>query len=122
MGKAAASGYIVGFSSSGLTMAQALEQSDIELAGALSLKKQTVNERYQKLAGQFVHFEKELKRTGVTLQLLWTEYIARTPDGYEYSPFCHYYNYEPSTRICFQHRRGCIIILFQRLKQNDTGP
>ena len=92
MGKTAASEYITGFSSCGLTLAQALDLTDTELAGALSLKRQTVNERYQKLAGQFTHFEKELKRTGVTLQLLWTEYIGRTPEGYSYSHFCHHYD------------------------------
>src|SRR3989304_407063 len=92
MGKTAASEYITGFSSCGLTLAQALDLTDTELAGALSLKRQTVNERYQKLAGQFTHFEKELKRTGVTLQLLWTEYIGHTPEGYSYSHFCHHYD------------------------------
>jgi len=33
----------------------------------------------------------ELKRKGVTLALLWQEYMADHPDGYQYSRFCEYY-------------------------------
>jgi transposase len=33
----------------------------------------------------------ELKRTGVTLQLLWLEYLKVHPDGYRYSQFCEHY-------------------------------
>lgn len=33
----------------------------------------------------------ELKRKGVTLQLLWEEYRQRNPDGYRYSQFCFLY-------------------------------
>ncbi len=32
--------------------------------------------------------QKELKRKGVTLALLWDEYKAGQPDGYQYSQFC----------------------------------
>jgi transposase len=34
---------------------------------------------------------KELKRKGVTLQLLWYEYKQENPEGYQYSQFCHRY-------------------------------
>jgi len=34
---------------------------------------------------------KELKRKGVTLQLLWYEYKQANPEGYQYSQFCHRY-------------------------------
>ena len=33
----------------------------------------------------------ELKRDGVTLQLLWEEYIQVHPDGYRYTQFCEHY-------------------------------
>jgi len=33
----------------------------------------------------------ELRRPGVTLQLLWEEYVEKHPDGYSYSQFCHLY-------------------------------
>ena len=35
--------------------------------------------------------QKELKRHGVTLQLLWEEYRAQHVDGYGYSRFCDLY-------------------------------
>lgn len=34
----------------------------------------------------------ELRRTGVTLHLLWLEYKAAVPDGYQYTQFCHHYH------------------------------
>lgn len=33
----------------------------------------------------------ELKRPGVTLQLLWEEYLRAHPDGYRYTQFCEHY-------------------------------
>src|SRR4051812_21948126 len=33
----------------------------------------------------------ELRRTGVTLELLHLEYLQQHPDGYRYSAFCAYY-------------------------------
>jgi len=51
----------------------------------------------------------ELKRVGVTLQLLWEEYREVHPDGYGYSQFCELYRrwaqkLRPSMRQ--QHRAG----------------
>lgn len=34
---------------------------------------------------------RQLKRKGVTLALLWQEYKAVTPEGYQYSAFCEHY-------------------------------
>jgi transposase len=34
---------------------------------------------------------RELRRPGVTLQLLWEEYRAAHPDGYGYSHYCELY-------------------------------
>ena len=38
---------------------------------------------------EWVH--RELRKKGVTLQLLWLEYKERHPDGYQYSQFCEHY-------------------------------
>lgn len=35
--------------------------------------------------------QQELRRKGVTLQLLWREYKESNPDGVGYTRFCHYY-------------------------------
>lgn len=37
------------------------------------------------------HLHRELRRTGVTLHLLWLEYLAGQPGGYRYSQFCELY-------------------------------
>jgi len=51
----------------------------------------------------------ELRRKGVTLRLLWIEYLEATPDGYGYSQFCALYRQwakrlKPSMRI--SHKAG----------------
>jgi len=39
----------------------------------------------------WAHIHAELKRKGVTLTLLWEEYSAQYPSGYQYSRFCDLY-------------------------------
>jgi transposase len=38
-----------------------------------------------------VEVHRELRRPGVTLQLLWLEHKAGHPDGYQYTQFCRHY-------------------------------
>ena len=38
------------------------------------------------------YLHQELKKKGVTLQLLWHEYKEKDPEGYQYSQFCHLYH------------------------------
>jgi transposase len=38
------------------------------------------------------HIHQELRRKGVTLQLLWQEYRQAHPEGYQYSRFCQLYD------------------------------
>ncbi len=38
---------------------------------------------------EYIH--RELRRKGVTLRLLWEEYLSENPDGYQHSQFCEYY-------------------------------
>lgn len=39
----------------------------------------------------YAEIHRELRRKGVTLQLLWKEYRHRHPDGYQYTQFCQRY-------------------------------
>lgn len=48
----------------------------------------TDQNRHNYFCSQVPYFLSELKRTGVTRQLLWTEYISQNPNGYRYSQFC----------------------------------
>ena len=109
IGKTAASEYFSGFSSCGLTLEEALALSDSDLAGLLDLKKATKNIRYQDLCSKFEYFEKELKRKGVTLYLLWTEYLQGNPHGYAYSQFCfHFEKWEKVQNVSMrmEHKAG----------------
>jgi transposase len=52
---------------------------------------------------------RQLKRKGVTLALLWQEYKAATPEGYQYSAFCeHYRAWEGTLDLVMRqtHRAG----------------
>lgn len=40
----------------------------------------------------WAYVKKELARKGVTLRLLWEEYLAEDPAGYSYSRYCELYN------------------------------
>jgi len=46
--------------------------------------------RHYDLIQYFVNHAKELGKTGVTRQFLWTEYLSRHPDGYAYSQYCYH--------------------------------
>jgi transposase len=43
--------------------------------------------------------EKEKRRKGVTLRLLWQEYQAKNPEGYQYSQFCEHFRRWKNARI-----------------------
>ena len=43
--------------------------------------------RYETLRGQFLHYERELKKVGATLHILWEKYQSEHPDGYGYTQF-----------------------------------
>ena len=47
-------------------------------------------EKRQMPSMEYLH--QELKKKGVTLQLLWHEYKEKDPEGYQYSQFCHLYH------------------------------
>jgi transposase len=54
-------------------------------------------EAFEALRGYFTN---ELKRTGVTKQLLWQEYLNKHPDGYRYTQFCeHLRRFEKATDV-----------------------
>lgn len=52
----------------------------------------SANGRMQALFAHFEYAERELKKTGVTKQLLWIEYKEQHPDGYNYSQYCYHFS------------------------------
>ena len=62
-----------------------------------------------KLKDFFPYVYKELKRPGVTLQILWEEYLQIEPDGYQYSRFCYHFNLwkkEKEVTMHMEHKSG----------------
>jgi transposase len=51
-----------------------------------------LNPRQKTMYAFFPYMEKELKKTGVTRQLMWEEYITRHPEGIRRSQFNEHYN------------------------------
>ncbi len=47
--------------------------------------------RLSELHGFFPYCKEELRRTGVTRQILWAEYRSQHPKGYAYSQFCEHF-------------------------------
>jgi transposase len=69
----------------------------------------TPEPKRERIPPDVARIHQELKRTGVTLQLLWEEYLEVHPEGYRYSQFCEIYRrwakkLKPSMRQV--HRAG----------------
>jgi transposase len=124
--KTAATEYIAGFKASGLEYSSITSISDSELLIAISNKKLIDNDKYAELSKQFPYFKKELKRVGVTLQLLWKEYKAERSEFYGYSQFCHhYYQWRKETKVSMhmEHKAGDkMFVDFTGKKLNVTNP
>ena len=50
------------------------------------------SERMSALVKHFAYAEKELRKTGVTRQILWVEYRELFANGYTYSRYCYHFN------------------------------
>lgn len=102
--------YIEEFKKSGLTIADINELSDRDLQELfIKPEEDPVTEKLQALFNRFPHFDRELKRKGVTKQLLWQEYITKHPDGVKYSQFKKFFakwksSISPTMRI--EHKAG----------------
>lgn len=83
--------YVIDFKAAGLSYALIQGLGDEELLGALGKKRKDKNERYRILSEKFEYFAKEIKRVGVTTQLLWNEYKKENTEGYSYGQFCYHF-------------------------------
>jgi transposase len=82
--------YIKDFRSSGLTYEQSKKMPDSQLL-SLFEKKKNGNAKYKKLIERFPGYMQELRKTGVTLMALYSEYQKEHPEGYSYSQFCYHF-------------------------------
>lgn len=67
-------------------------KSDDELEKLFSKAVPELTPKLQAVYDIFPYMEKELKKTGVTKQIIWEEYIAKHPDGLRSSQFMDRYN------------------------------
>jgi len=73
-----------------LTSAKAAEMGTTELRTLFD--KDRPGRRVKDSEIDYQHLERELTRPGVTLMLLWEEYLRNNPDGYSYPQFCERYS------------------------------
>lgn len=88
--KTVVSQYISEFKACKLNCSNTENLSDSDLLDRLGKKKRQ-SAKYRILESCFKYFTVELKKTGVTLYLLWQEYNQKHPEGYSYSQFCYHY-------------------------------
>ena len=82
--------YVKQLSSSGISW-KVLQEMNDESLDVLLQSSFSSNERHKRLLAFFPYMEKELKKPGVTRQLLWQEYSQNELDSYGYSQFCYHY-------------------------------
>ena len=103
--------YLFDFELSGLTYDEVRDIKDDILLEIFEKKKGlSSKEKYKILSEKFPYFTRELKKVGVTLQLLWEEYIQEYPNGYKYSQFCFHYHVwrkaDESLTMHIEHKAG----------------
>jgi transposase len=96
--------YLRRISSAGLNLLEAIKLDDASLSAIVyadtvekSCAGRNVDDRYSTLAQKLDDYCSELRKRGVTRQLLWEEYRKEYPNGYGYTQFCEYLNHH--TRI-----------------------
>jgi len=81
--------YLLLQQASGQSIDELLQLEDNQLQQALlPTGHPATDQRYQVLVDRYDYFCGELRRTGVTRWLLWSEYRQSHPGGYCYSQFC----------------------------------
>ena len=88
--KSVVSDYLSTFKRVEITYKKIGEISDTELLELFKGKKKENNIRYQTMLPKMPYYVKELKRTGVTRQLLWEEYSKNNDNTFSYSQFCYH--------------------------------
>jgi len=83
--------YLAEFKRTGLSYQEITTMRDTEVIELFENSNKSSNPMYEALSKDFEYIEKELKRTGVTLYLLWEEYRQRQEEGFSYSRYCHHY-------------------------------
>lgn len=92
----------------GLNWSELLLFSDEDIEAALFIPRISATKR-PIVEPNWSYLHKERRRKGVTLQLLWEEYKAENPSGYQYTQFCHLHReYAKTVEYSFrnEHKGG----------------
>jgi len=92
-----------------LTLEEVELMSIEELSQLFGQLKKEDSRKLKVLKKYFPHFDKELKKTGVTRKFLWEEYISKHPDGLKLSQFSYWYKQwclAVSPVMHFNHKAG----------------
>ena len=79
------------FNASGLTYEETKDMPDSRFFALFEKQRNKRCSKYEDISKLFPYFVTELKKTGVTLMILWNEYQKKHPDGYSYSQFCYHF-------------------------------
>lgn len=86
--------YIKDYKTLGLNIIEIEELSDHDLSELFTQFKshqEKLSKRAITLYNLFPDIDKQLKRKGITKQLLWEQYRTNHPDGLSSSQFCYHY-------------------------------
>jgi len=89
MGRSTVGDCLKRFANTGLTWPLSQEMDDARLEQLLYPT--TYVDAAAKVLPNWNEIHRELLKKSVTKQLLWEEYKAANPDGYQYTQFCHHY-------------------------------
>ncbi len=87
-GRSTVGEYIKRARTAGLGWPLPVDMDDTQLEAALFKQP---NYKTKRPLPNMHYLHAEIRRKGVTLQLLWNEYKQAHPDGYEYTQFCEHY-------------------------------
>jgi transposase len=83
--------YTSRFTALNLSFEELIKLDEADLRDLFIEDGQTEKQRYEQLSAQFSYFEKELRKPGCTLQVLWKRYLEQNPQGYKYTQFTWHY-------------------------------
>lgn len=114
---------------SGQSLEVLLQKSDQELNRIFESKVINKPKKLVELEKLFPLIDKELKRPGVTKQVLWERYIKNHPEGYKSTQFMHYYNVwkrSSSPTLHLNHKAGEMLFIDftghkMRIADKQTG-
>jgi transposase len=99
--------YIKDFNASGLTYEETKDMPDSRFLALFEKQRNKRCSKYEDISKLFPYFVTELKKTGVTLMILWNEYHKKHPDSY--SQFCYHFQvWRNASRVTMhiEHKAG----------------